>query len=436
MRNLITASSVLALSVGMGVAQDFELDLDFEDEIVFEDIGESAAPEVAAAEGEAVVDPDAMDDIFADVVEEAPSRGFPDIEFTASYARSDSAGTVTDTQSLRAAVKESFDLGDVGFLEVAASVSVTDPAGAADWDFNLDQVKLQNSSGQLSWAVGKFPIGWGEIEGTPVLDVLNSGLSLATLGTATEDLPGQWVATADYFGQGYTVSGFAGLDPVVSYPVPDPTPSDAMEFGARLSVPIEQGQVSGYAARLLPQAAVMAFDGSASSAEPYTLIGASAHKAVGSVLLEADFAAKLGLERATATGFAEDDRIDAALGAEIALSNSTQLTGNVAVQRWMDGSAGYFDFGAAGPVAANQTSATYQLALTTSAANEKLSLSAFTGGSFDGDTSFLAAQGEYSLTDDLSVSASASRLSAATGSLLAPLDGTTTISVGLTYYFR
>lgn len=438
MRYVLSALAISAVLPITATAQDFELDLGFDDAIVFEDVA-TAAP-VADAE----IDPESVDDVAlesADLVVDldpvaGQSSGLPDIKLNLSYAKSDGPGGSTNSTKASIILSDSHDLGSLGFLEWEASVDVDDPTGGADVSAELDRVKLQNSSGQLSWAVGKFPIGWGEIEGTPVLDILNAGLSLDTIGSETDDLPGQWVATLDYFGDPFTVSAFVGLDPEVSYGVPSSSPANQMEFGLKASMPVSQGQIAAYAGRLLPQSAVIASDASDAIASPFTLVGLSAHKVFGPVLVEADLAAKFGLDRATATGFAKDDRLDGAIGLEYAISNTTQITANIAAQYWKDGSAGYLDYGPGGALASKRLNATYQLGVTTSVANGNISLSGFTGGALDGDTSFLAGQLDWTISDALSLNIGVSQLMAQPGSLLEPLDGTRSITLGATYYFK
>ena len=365
---------------------------------------------------------------FEQTAAELPKRG-PDLELTYSQALTDSMGAFSRSSALSLTAKNSASAEGLGFVEWQLSLNVDDPGGASVASVELDRLIVQNSAGDFSWRIGKYPIGWGEIEAIPVLDVINSGLSLADLGTAREELPGQWFASLDHFGDRGTVSAFVGLDPQVAHGAAATSQGADYEAGAKIALPIEQGQVSFYAARLLPQAGVVDFAGATSSAQPYTLLGASAHKALDAILLEADFAAKLGLERATATSYAKDDRLDFSLGAEWAVSGTTQLTGSVAVQRWRDAGGGYFDFGPGGAVAANRTAASYLLSATRSIAGSDIDLSAFLGGAADGSTRFLAFQANWTPSDTVNLAASFSVLSASAGSVLAPMDGTASLSL-------
>jgi hypothetical protein len=87
-------------------------------------------------------------------------------------------------------------------------------------------------------------------------------------------------------------------------------------------------------------------------------------------------------------------------------------------------------------MAAKRLNATYQLGVTTSLANGNVSLSGFTGGALDGETSFVAGQIDWTISDALSLNVGLSQLNAQSGSLLAPLDGTRSITLGATYYLR
>ncbi len=425
-----TSSRVLATCLGLILtttglaAQEFELDLMFDETSLLGDFADEPA-----LDGELVLDETRVEEVV-----EADPTG-PDFKAALSFGASTSMGVTAGVSALTVTASDSHNLGSFGFLEWSVSLTADDVLGTAVFSAALDQLILQNSAGDISWQVGKFPIGWGEIEGTPVLDVLNAGLDLSTLGTATEDLPGQWFAATDYFGDGVTLSGFVGLVPQVSHSLTPATNGASTEFGFRASLPIAQGQVSAYAARLLPQSGVVNMTGTASSAEPFTLVGVSAHKALDAVLLEFDLAAKSGLERASASGFSGHARLDAAVGFEYAASNTTQVSGNVMAQYWLDGSGAYFDYGPSGAVAAPQTVATYQVAVTRTFAGADVDVSVFAGGALDGQTTFAAVQANWNATDRLFFNATMSQLWAQPGSLLAALNGTQSFAIEAGKYF-
>jgi len=359
----------------------------------------------------------------------------PDIKVSLSYGATRLGGLDTGLTVLRFDASDRYDLGALGFLDWAAHAVFDDQSGATGGQVALDRLQLQNSTGNLAWKVGKFPIGWGEIEGVPVLDVLNSGLSLATLGTATADLPGQWFISADYFAGQTTFSGFVGLAPQVAHLAPAAPTGNPKEFGLRATIPFDQGLASLYAARLVPQSGVVDLATATSFAQPYSLIGVSAYKALGAVLIEVDLAAKSGLERSTATGLMRHNRLDGAIGLEYAASNLTQITASVAVQHWLVQDAAYFDVGPAGPVPSAQTNASYLLGVSTGPPGGDLGLSLYLGGALDGSANFASVSLNFSLSDVLKLKASFSQISASRDSILAPLDGTQNLVIGAEYFF-
>jgi hypothetical protein len=398
---------VLPLMLGASpiVAQEFDLDLVFDEETLFEDVADESAP------------------------------GGPDIRATLSFGASRLAGVTTDNVSLRFEVSDRYDLDRLGFLEWSGNFTLDDLGGMTGTSIGLDRIQLQNSAGNLSWKIGKFPIGWGEIEGVPVLDVLNAGISLATIGTATAELPGQWFASVDYFGGNNTISVFMGLDPVVAHAAPAVPGGIEKEFGLRAVLPLERGQLSLYAAQLVPQAGVVDLVSATSNARPYTLVGVSAYRAFGAVLAEFDLAAKIGLDRASATGLAPRNRIDAALGMEYAVSGTAQITASLAIQHWLEQDDAYFDMGPAGPVAANQTNASYLLTVTNTVMSGDLDLSLFLGGALDGNAQFAVLNAEFNVSDSLSLNASFSQIWASPASLLAPLDRSQSLAFEAKYFF-
>jgi hypothetical protein len=172
-----------------------------------------------------------------------------------------------------------------------------------------------------------------------------------------------------------------------------------------------------------------------SSARPYTLLGISAHRALDAVLLEFDLALKSGLQRAEAAGLSAHRRIDAAIGIEVAASETAQFSAGVMAQHWLEQSTNYFDYGPSGAVAAAQTSASYLLGASNSFVNDRLSLSVNVSGALDGSTTFAALSADFSVSDALKVSATVTQIAAGEGSLLGALDGAQTARLAVEYFF-
>jgi hypothetical protein len=317
-------------------------------------------------------------------------------------------------------------LGTLGYLEWAANAAVVDDVVT----FDLSRIHLQNSAGDFSWKLGKYRIGWGEIEGAPVLDVLNGGLSFGGSGLPSDELPGQWFVGLDYFADAVTFAGFVGVAPEITHIVPTPA-SMKSEFGIKANMPIESGSVSLYAAQLVPQTGVVDLGSLTSHAEPYMLAGISANRSFGNVLVEIDVAGKFGLQRSTAVALSDHDRVDAALGVEYAASNTLQISAAVVGQHWLEQENVYLE---PGGYVSPQTSANYIFGVSDALMDGKLSVSANMLGTLDNSASVTTLSASYAYSDRLEFGASAMWMGADAGTPLETLDGFT--QYGLTSTFR
>lgn len=387
------------------LAQEFVLDLNFDEQIVPEDT-------------------------ISD-----PQPAGPDVSATLSFGASQSGGMTTTSRALQFGFSQGYDLGGLGLLEWSANLTLQDPVAPDRATVGLNRIELQNSAGNVSWKIGKYRIGWGEIEGSPVLDVVNAGLSLATIGAASSELPGQWFVSGELFAGDNTFSAFVGLAPEVRHLEPAAPAGREFEFGVSANLPTPNGQISLYGARLLPQTGVVELASTTSSAAPYTLLGISGYRVLNAVLLEFDLALKSGLERASATTLVPQQRIDAAIGIEYAASDTAQITASVMAQSWLEQSQPYFDYGPGGSVAAAQTSAAYLLSASNSFLNDRLSISLYFGGGLDGSNTFGALSADFAQSDALKLSLTASGFAARPGSLFELLDGTGSIGISAEYFF-
>ena len=386
-------------------AQEFELDLEFDDDSFFEDV----ATDLAVTG--------------------------PTISATLSYDALRLSGATTETWALELKLSDSHNLGNLGILDWTGHLALQDTGTPATATATLDRMQLQNSIDKISWQLGKYRIGWGEVEGIPVLDVVNSSLSVTSIDTPSAELPGQWFASAEVFLGDNAFSGFVGLAPEVAHMAPAAPAGRDFEFGVSANLSINYGQVSLYAARLLPQSGVVELMTETSHAEPYTLLGISAHRAYGAVLLEFELAVKSGLQRAEAAGLSSHRRVDAALGIEYAVSETAQISASVMAQHWLEQSTSYFDYGPDGAVASGQTTANYLLGASNTFLDDRLSVSVNIGGALDGSTTFGALSADYSLSDALKVSATITQIAADAGSLFEGLDGAQTGSLAAEYFF-
>lgn len=358
------------------------------------------------------------------VIDEAPSSS---LELSAVAGLSYSGiGTLDESWAAQINIANEHNLGSLGYLEWAGNAAID----ATEVTLDLTRIHLQNSAGNLSWKLGKYRIGWGEIEGAPVLDVLNSALSFGS-GLPSDELPGQWFAGLDYFPGTVTVSSFVGLAPEVSHMIPTADSTD-LEFGVKAEIPTNSGSASLYAAQLVPQSGVFDIAADTSNAAPYLLTGISANHSIGSMLLEVDVAGKFGLQRSTDLDLSEHNRVDAALGVEYAASNTMQITAAVVAQHWLEQTD---DYVLPGDYLSPQTSANYILGVSDTLMDGKLSLSANMMGALDNSANVTALSANYSYSEKLEFGASAMWMGIDAGTPLESMDGFTQYGLTSTLHF-
>ena len=358
------------------------------------------------------------------IIDESPE---PSLEISVSAGLSyGGVGSLTQNWAAQVNLANEHSLGSLGYLEWAANAAIVNDVVR----FDLSRVHLQNSSGDFSWKLGKYRIGWGEIEGAPVLDVINSGLSFGGSGLPSDELPGQWFVGLDYFSNSVTFASFVGVAPEVTHIAPTAASTD-MEFGVKANTAIESGSVSVYAAQLVPQAGVVDLGSFTSHATPYTLAGISANRSFGNMLVEVDVAGKFGLQRSTAAALSSHDRVDAALGLEYAASNTLQVSAAVVGQHWLEQADVYLQ---PGGYVSPQTSGNYIFGVSDALMDGKLSVSANMLGTLDNSTSVTALSASYAYSDRLEFGASAMWMGADAGTPLETMDGFT--QYGLTSTFR
>ena len=359
------------------------------------------------------------------IIDEFPE---PALEVSASVGLSYSGvGALDESWAAQVSLANEHSLGTLGYLEWAANAAIVDDIVT----FDLSRIHLQNSAGDFSWKLGKYRIGWGEIEGAPVLDVINAGLSFGDTGLSSDELPGQWFAGIDYFATSFMVSTFVGVAPEVTHVISTADSTD-IEVGLKASVPIESGSVSLYAAQLVPQSGVVDLGNDTSHAAPYTLAGISANHSFGNLLVEVDVAGKFGLQRSTAAALSEHDRVDAALGIEYAASNTMQISAAVVGQHWLEQTDVYLE---PGGYVSPQTSANYILGVSDALMDGKLSVSANMLGTLDNSANVTALTASYAYSDKLEFGASAMWLGADAGTPLEAMDGFTQYGLSSTFRF-
>lgn len=304
-----------------------------------------------------------------------------------------------------------------------------------DAEWRINELFIQRSGSRHSFSFGRQTIVWGETLGNSVLDVINTteyrDLSIIDIEDARLN---QWLLIWDMFGDSGNWSSFINL-----YPEFDPVPvtgsplfplaaqinghplrlgyharSKALfEVGTRWNRSFTGSDVAVMAARLyenpirytLPMSGPGA-DGifrAESTINDYNLLGLSANRAIGRLLLTLDVAFSQGIltdsinnlelpggGSVPVPGFKKRDRLGASAGFEYGISATQQISLSVAAQ---------IDRGTD-----NDARGNFLLRYSNNLRNDELILSATVQSQLDGEAVLLFLAADYRLNDDWEIS--------------------------------
>ena len=394
-------------------AQDFGFD---ETELVFEIDGVDAFSEI---------DEFGEDIEFDDASFEVETK--TSLALTALYrhSRENISQTTTGISRFEFDLEDTADWGGLGNIEWKTQLANPENNGANSLEATLKKFTLQNSYKNVSWKLGKMRIGWGELEGISILDIVNPAASSSS-STNGESDAGQWALSADYFQGEATLSGFCIVQPAISSEIiPLASDNTQPEFGLKYQRRSGQGQLSLYAAQLLPQSAIVNLDAGTSSAQPYQLVGLSYNYARSGVLWEFDFGYKSSQERSNLTGLSTHDRLDLGVGFEYALNSKTQINMAAYGQFWLNQKEKYY---LSRSFEDKEINAGYQLYISKNFFNDTWNAVAAFSGALDASLANQAISAEYTGLDEIKLLASTYWMQANSDSLFAAYDGANGVS--------
>ncbi len=204
----------------------------------------------------------------------------------------------------------------------------------SDRDYQLDrQINtgfLQSSLGNLSVRAGKYTIGWGEVEGAGVLDVINP-IEQVNPGSQESTGASQWLLSGEYFMPRLTLSSFLNVRPqFTEVPGYDEPETDRFEFGLKTQWQFTGVDLSFYGAQLLANAPTFDLANQALIADPYQLVGFSVDKVINNIVLKWDFAYKKDVGQlqmqASIPVIVDSRRVESAFGIEYSPKENQQYT--------------------------------------------------------------------------------------------------------------
>jgi len=310
-----------------------------------------------------------------------------------------------------------------------------------EYDARFTNAFIQSSVGNFSSKLGYFTLGWGEVEGSQVLDVINPTASI-TSGSMDISGESQLLLSTDIYMGASTTRLFINLAPeVASLPIPLLTAksTDELEYGGQLKLSMAGSDIAFYLAQLLPNTPVINTATNETQANPFSLVGVSMNRTLGKMLLKGDLAYKQGLEiidSSVTTGPVSIDRVDYAVGVEYGFSDGKQLVVTLNNKQTLDFKQSYLalpDLFGAPAIKAEEHASQMMLSFSDSYLNETLSLDGGAMTSLNSEMTMLFSQLDYSLSDRWSVNGSLVIAFADPESMFASYDQEVMISAGATW---
>ena len=172
-------------------------------------------------------------------------------------------------------------------------------------DLEVEKAFLQFSFDDWSTKIGKYTIGWGELEGG-ALDVVNPSGGL----TDPSMIP-QWFLSATRYFDHSDLSFFYNTNPKVSKSSLLILKNGTYdEFGMRYGISSEGSDMALYLGQLVPNDALINLTDGMVYATPYQLIGFGMNKAFDDFLLKFDIALKNNVQHNRTGQFIKVDRLD------------------------------------------------------------------------------------------------------------------------------
>ena len=220
-------------------------------------------------------------------------------------------------------------------------------------DVEIERAFLQFSFDRWSAKLGRYTIGWGELEGG-VLDVVNpSG------GLTDQSITSQWLISATRYGDESDISVFYNPKPSITNSTLVALKDDRhREFGLRYGINREGSDMAFYTGQLIPNDAIKNLTDGLAYASPYQLFGFGMNKVFNNYLLKFDIAYKRNLQHNRLGQFVKADRMDWDLAFDIT-EGDRQWLFSINSQYWLDFFNDYLTPTLLGSVSSEKNSMTY-----------------------------------------------------------------------------
>ena len=273
-------------------------------------------------------------------------------------------------------------------------------------DIEIERAFLQFSFDKWSTKLGRYTIGWGELEGG-ALDVINpSG------GLTDPAITSQWLMSATRYGDKNDISVFYNPNPKITNSTLLSLKDERhREFGLRYGLNTEGSDMAFYAAQLIPNDALKNLTDDLAYASPYELLGFGMNKVFDDYLLKFDIAYKRNLRHNRSGQFIKADRVDWDLAFDIQKGDRQYLI-SINSQYWLDFFNDYLTPTLLGSVSSEKNSMTYMANVSDKFGDSDWSWNLSNIIAANNDLSLITAGLEWDISDNLNVKLNATRANA------------------------
>jgi len=373
-------------------------DLLFEDEVLFEE---------SSQEFDEWSDDS---DLFSDEIKNARPFAWLNIGVTQKWGFNSESDWGTTKERTELILGTTGPVSDAGYGELEIKSTKYWPSDSyhstKSSDIEIERAFLQFSFDKWSTKLGRYTIGWGELEGG-ALDVINpSG------GLTDPAITSQWLMSATRYGDKNDISVFYNPNPKITNSTLLSLKDERhREFGLRYGINTEGSDMAFYAAQLIPNDALKNLTDDLAYASPYELLGFGMNKVFDDYLLKFDIAYKRNLRHNRSGQFIKADRVDWDLAFDIQKGDRQYLI-SINSQYWLDFFNDYLTPTLVDSVSTERNSMTYMANISDKFGDSDWSWNLSNIIAANNDLSLITAGLEWDISDNLNAKLNATRANA------------------------
>ena len=373
-------------------------DLLFEDEVLFEE---------SSQEFDEWSDDS---DLFGDEIKNARPFAWLNIGVAQKWGFNSASDWSTTKERTELILGTTGPVSDAGYGELEIKSTKYWPSDSyhstKSSDIEIERAFLQFSFDKWSTKLGRYTIGWGELEGG-ALDVINpSG------GLTDPAITSQWLMSATRYGDKNDISVFYNPNPKITNSTLLSLKDERhREFGLRYGINTEGSDMAFYAGQLIPNDALKNLTDGMAYASPYELLGFGMNKVFDDYLLKFDIAYKRNLRHNRSGQFIKADRVDWDLAFDIQKGDRQYLI-SINSQYWLDFFNDYLTPTLLGSVSSEKNSMTYMANVSDKFGDSDWSWNLSNIIAANNDLSLITAGLEWDISDNLNVKLNATRANA------------------------